>query len=163
MRRPPGPLPLGSSPRPPALGENEPRGPRAHGPGQAGDLDSGRGGQGPEARDRCSPAAQNWAVLFSPWRCAESKRSKMSTRTPLPTVNERDTENVSGLRCRVADPPGGSRGTQPRCSKQGSRRSPVLPRLRPARCPHGLLSITRPCAAAASASLKPTLLLHRAG
>lgn len=125
LRQPAGPLPLGFSPRPPALGENEPRGPRAHGPGQAGDLDSGRGGQGPEARGRCSPAAQSWAVLFSPWRCAESKRSKMSTRTPLPTVNERDTENVSALRCRVADPQGGSRGTQPRCSGQGSRRSPV--------------------------------------
>lgn len=115
MRRPAGPLPL----RPPELGENEPRGPRAHGPGQAGDLDSGRGEQGPEARGRCSPAAQSWAVLFSPWRCAESKRNKMSTRTPLPTVNERDTENVSGLRCRVADPQGGSRGTQPDAPGRG--------------------------------------------
>lgn len=115
MGRPAGPLPL----RPPALGENEPRGPRAHGPGQAGDLDSGRGGPGPKARGRCSSAAQSWAVLFSPWRCAESKRNKMSTRTPLPTVNERDTENVSGLRCRVADPQGGSRGTQPRCFGRG--------------------------------------------
>lgn len=33
----------------------------------------------------------------------------MSTRTPLPTVNERDTENVSGPRCRCGAA-GGSRG-----------------------------------------------------
>lgn len=48
-------------------------------------LDTPRRGHGPLR-----------AVLFvSALPPAEVKGSKMSTRTPLPTVNERDTENVS--------------------------------------------------------------------
>lgn len=64
----------------------------------------------------------------------------MSTRTPLPTVNERDTENVSAESCRP--PPLSRRLPPPRDAPRGSAR-PGLP-LRP-----GLLArIVRPGRAA---------------